>query len=111
LVGRRARLIPAGENTSLDQQLPQTGTFSKQVALRDWGHDWLILRFDYPFTYDGYEVRLCLVRARWHGCPIGSEFCPVFVLFDNTDRLGATTEYQSSDFHFVSWGEIEVDAV
>lgn len=108
VIGRRAVLKPSGENIELDQHLPRRGSLSRQVALADWGDDWLVMVFDTAFEYGGCSVSYCLIRARWVGCPIGSDFCPVFVLTDNHDSLSSRASWTSKDFQFVSWGEVQV---
>jgi hypothetical protein len=110
LIGKRITLDKSGENESFDRHLPRTGTVVRQIGLEDWGRDWLVLRFDEPFDYDGGSVRECLVRARWSGCPIGSDFSPVFVLTDPRNALGAKQVWASGDFNFVSWGEVRTNA-
>ena len=82
----------------------------RQLSIKDWGTDWVVIIFDQPFFYISQEISYCLVRARWYGCPIGSEFCPVFVLTDNTGCVSTQTEWVSSDFQFVNWGELKLDA-
>lgn len=105
-IGKCITLDKSGENESFDRNLPRTGTVLRQIGLEDWGRDWLVLRFDEPFDYDGSAVHECLVRARWSGCPIGSEFSPVFVLTDPRNSLGTKQVWRSGDFNFVSWGEV-----
>jgi hypothetical protein len=111
VLGRRARLKPSGENVSFDASLPRHGVLSRQLGLTDWGSDWLVMTFDEPFNHNGIKVSYCLVRARWSGCPIGSEFCPVFVLTDPVGALMKNDSWTSADFQFISWGDVELDAI
>ena len=104
LIGRRAQLLPAGENASFDAQLPRWGNLTRQVALNDWGTDWLVFTCEEPAPFGAY----CLLRARWHGHPIGSDFCPVFVLTDESESLSKKVGWLSKDFQFVSWAEVRV---
>lgn len=110
LLGHVATLKPCGENISFDTNLPRSGVLTQQVSLGDWGNDWLVMTFHEPLTYDGAHLPYCLVRARWNGCPVGSEFCPVFVLADIHSALKQKDHWMSSDFQFVSWAEIEITA-
>lgn len=109
LIGKRIVLDKSGENEAFDRHLPRAATAVRQIGLEDWGRDWLVLRLHEPFDYDGYSVGDCLVRARWSGCPIGSEFCPVFVLTDPQQSLGSKQAWVSADFAFVSWGEVRTN--
>lgn len=110
LLGQVAILKPCGENMSFDVSLPRSGVLTRQIALDDWGTDWLVMIFHEPLPYDGAHLPYCLVRARWSGCPVGSEFCPVFVLTDTHGAIKQKDHWGSSDFQFVSWAEIEVAA-
>ena len=110
LLGHVAKLKPCGENASLDDSLPRNGVLARQIALGDWGNDWLVFIFQEPLTYQGAQLSYCLIRARWNGCPIGSEFCPVFVLTDVDGALARKDHWTSSDFQFVGWAEIEIVA-
>ena len=104
LLGRQAKLMPAGENIDLDAHLPRDGVFSQQLALSDWGTDWLVLTLNEPCPFGSYFI----VRARWLNHPIGSEFCPVFVLTDPQNSLKGKQQWASADFDFTSWATIEV---
>lgn len=104
LIGEAVTLEPGGENESFDRNLPRTAQVLRQVVLEDWGSDWLVLRFNEPFSYNETSVGECLIRARWSSCPIGSEFSPVFVLIDPRDALRSKQAWTSSDFEFVNWG-------
>jgi hypothetical protein len=104
IIGRRAQLKPAGENMSFDAELPRWGRLTRQVALSDWGTDWLVLELDQPASFGAY----CLIRARWNGHPIGSEFCPVFVLTDPKESLLRNESWSSQDFQFDSWAEVTI---
>jgi hypothetical protein len=110
LVKGRLVLKGSGENTHFDSHLPREGTVTRQIALKDWGADWLVLKFDEPFPYQFISVAHCLIRARWAGCPIGSDFCPVFVLTDPHNVLRTKRSWTSKDFNFDSWGEAVVIA-
>ena len=110
LLGKVATLKPCGENASLDASLPRNGILTRQLALDDWGDDWLVMSFHEPLDYEGARLPYCLIRARWNQCPVGSDFCPVFVLTDTHDAIAAKQHWVSADFQFVSWGEIELVA-
>jgi hypothetical protein len=110
LLGKIATLKPCGENVSFDAGLPRAGTLTRQIGLGDWGDDWLVMTFEEPLNYKGEPVPYCLIRARWNGCPVGSEFCPVFVLTDAHGAVTRKNQLASSDFQFVSWAEIELAA-
>jgi hypothetical protein len=109
LMGNRAILKRSGENIQFDALMPRSGTITRQISLEDWGNDWLVLEFDEPFEYEGSRTSYCLVRARLLSHPIGSEFRPVFVLADPHHRLTQKEQWSSSDFDFVSRGEVDVE--
>jgi hypothetical protein len=109
LIGKRVSLSGVGENEIFEKNLPRTATVVRQIALGDWGPDWLVIRLDESFEYEGISIRDCIVRGRWEGHPIGSEFCPVFVLVDRRDMLSAKHQWSSADFLHVTWGEIELE--
>jgi hypothetical protein len=108
LLGRTGELRPSGENSRFDKFLPRHGRFIRQVALADWGSDWLVFELAEPFSYEETSVSYCIIRARWTGCPIGSEFCPVFVLTDNRHALSMQHHWSSKDFQFTAWAEVSV---
>jgi hypothetical protein len=108
ILGCQAILKPSGENVDLDSLLPRCGTLGPQIALADWGSDWLVFTLGEPLQYDGAPVLRLLIRGRWVGCPIGSDFCPVFVLTDRNDALSIRDWWSSKEFQFVSWAEVEV---
>ena len=108
LLGRTATLRSCGENIAFDAALPRRGTVTSQIALSDWGDDWLVIAFPEPFEYDAASVTYCLIRARWAGCPVGSEYCPVFVLIDGQHVLSTKGRWSSEDFLFVAWAEVEI---
>jgi len=56
-------------------------------------------------TYD-----YTLIRSRWVGTPIGSEFCPVFVLLDPELSLINMADWSSKNFDFASWGQVSVES-
>ena len=110
LLGQVATLKPCGENISFDACLPRNGVLTRQIALGDWGADWLVMSFQEPLSYEGAHHPYCLIRARWNGCPVGSEFCPVFVLTDANGAISQKHHWVSSDFQFISWAEIDLAA-
>ena len=110
LIGHSASLKSSGENISFDPLLPAHGVLTRQIALSDWGNDWLVLQLDVPIQYCQRTLSYCVIRARWVGHPIGAEFCPVFVLTDAENWLAHKNSWASVDFHFVSWAELDVDA-
>lgn len=106
LLGRSAELQPVGENIVLDDWLPRQSTLTRQIALEDWGIDWLVLQFDEPIEYMNRRYDYSIIRARWFGVPVGSDFCPVFLLLDKDRVLDERDIYSSSQFQFVSWGKV-----
>ena len=108
LLGRMARLTPGGENASFDALLPVRGTLSRQVALEDWGDDWLVLSLSAAMSYGGHEHHHVLVRSRWSGVPIGATPCSVFVLLDPRNAALKSALLRSSDFEHASWCQVEV---
>jgi len=110
LIGKKATLMGCGENISLDAQLPRKGTFQRQIKLSDWGEDWLVLEFDMTLEYKNKTYDYTLIRSRWVGTPIGSEFCPVFVLLDPELSLINMADWSSKNFDFASWGQVSVES-
>ena len=108
-------IVTDSDNSSFGAFLPRTGTAVRQIALEDWGSDWLVLRLHNPFEYQlgSLDTGFCavriehfVVRSRWAGHPIGSESTSVFVLLD-TDQLLCTNEiFRSADFLHVTWALI-----
>ena len=87
----------------------------RQVALTDWGDDWLALRPTEPFDYQigsldsgfrGVVVAYMLVRSRWLGCPIGEQRTSVFLLLDVDGVVDTKAHFRSSDFISACWGVI-----
>jgi hypothetical protein len=57
----------------------------------------------------GEEVLPCvLVRGRWLGCPVGSKYCPVFVLTDPRRNLDAKAAWRADDFDFIGWADVQL---
>ena len=111
LLGRRVTLLRGGESEGFDRYFPRKARVRRQLALDDWGSDWLVLDLEEPFDFETIRVEYCLVRARWYGNPIGSEPCAVFVLFDPKGVLDSKSQWSSADFYFVAWGMIQVDTL
>ena len=109
LIGRRIILGPSGEDSSLDSCLPRRATITREVAIRDWGGDWLVVELDEPFDYKRIRVEYCLIRARWPGHPVGSEFCPVFLVVDPDRALFKQSSWSSADFASFSWAEVQLE--
>src|SRR6185312_6385051 len=86
LRGRRV-IIGPGENTDLAARLPTSARVLGQVALVDWGADWLHLRLDDPITYASRSHSECLVRSRELNRPIDSAGVSVFLLFEREAKL------------------------
>ena len=108
VLGRLAKLLPGGESTSFDALLPVHGTLSRQVALEDWGSDWLVLSLEQSLCVGGNEYHHVLVRSRWAGVPIGVMPCSVFVLLDPRGAALKGVLLRSSDFEQAPWSQIEV---
>ena len=108
ILGASAVLKPAGENRIFDAALPRRGILTRQIALDDWGSDWLVLEFKEPLCYKGRSYSCVLIRAKWIGTPIGKEFCPVFVLLDGEAALTKMGSWSSAEFQFESWAEVEL---
>ena len=111
LLGSHLTLHGVGENISLDSFLPRKGKVTRQITLENWGTDWIVFQFDESFEYKGERLDYCLLRGRWFDHPIGSEFCPVFVLTDPRKSLGAKSQWSSKDFSFESWGEVTLEKI
>ena len=109
LIGRRITLDPSGEDMNLDRCLPRRATITRQIALRDWGPDWLVVEFDEPFDCERGRAEYGLIRARWFGHPIGSDFCPVFIMFDHGHALSKQANWSSADFTPFSWAEARLE--
>ena len=108
LIGNQLTLNGGGENLNFERALPRTAIIVRQLALKDWGTDWLEIKFHESFQYKQTNMEACLIRARWIGHPIGDELCPVFVLTDDRKILKTKTNFESQDFQFVTWGQAEL---
>jgi hypothetical protein len=75
----------------------------RQIALSDWGAEWLHVKLDEPITYHGSSHSDCLIRSRWVGRSIGSEPVSVFLLLDPNGNLSKSSQWSSNDFNFVDW--------
>ena len=100
---RQRILVEPGDNEEIAKSLPRTGWVLRQIALSDWGSDWLHLELDEPITYQGSSYPECLIRSRWVGRSIGAEPVSVFLLLDPKRNLSKTSPWSSRDFSFVDW--------
>jgi hypothetical protein len=108
-------IITDSDSSSFAAYLPRKGTAIRQIALEDWGSDWLVLRLHNPFEYQlgtldtGFRaVRIdhFIVRSRWTGHPIGSQPTSVFLLLDTDHLLDTSEEFRSADFLHITWAMI-----
>jgi hypothetical protein len=108
-------VVTDSDNSSFAAFLPRTGTAVRQIALEDWGSDWLVLRLHNPFEYQlgsldtgfrAVQVEHFIVRSRWVGHPIGSQSTSVFVLLDTEQLLDNSEVFRSADFLHVTWAFI-----
>ena len=115
LIGTELAVGYADQNDAFAAHLPRTGAVVRQIAIDDWGSDWLLLHLNEPFEYQlgsldtGFRalaVTHFLVRSRWAGSPIGGQQTSVFLLID-PDRVFETKQhYSSADFIHICWGMI-----
>jgi hypothetical protein len=103
------------DNRSFAPYLPRTGTVIRQIALDDWGTDWLVLHLHEPFEYQlgsletgfrGVVITDFIVRSRLVGYPIGGDRTSVFLLIDPDHVLPKKQEFTSRDFIHICWGMI-----
>ncbi len=115
LVGTDLTVGYADQNESFARHLPRSGTVACQVALEDWGRDWLVLRLHEPFEYQlgsldtGFRAATIthfLVRSRWPGHAIGAQQTSVFLLLDPDHALDAKEQLRSTDFVHICWAII-----
>ena len=115
LIGSELCVGYSDQNESFAAFMPLCGTVQRQVAIQDWGTDWLVLLLDEPFTYQtfsehegyrGHHVSHLLVRSRWAGHPIGGDQTSVFVSLDLHHVLDQQRAYLASDFLLVCWGSV-----
>jgi hypothetical protein len=108
-------IVADSDNGCFAAFLPRTGTAVRQIALGDWGSDWLVLRLHNPFEYPlgsldtgfrGIQIEHFIVRSRWAGQTIGSQSTSVFVLLDVDQLLDANKVFCSADFLHVTWAMI-----
>jgi hypothetical protein len=103
------------ENQSFATYLPRAGKVVRQIALDDWGTDWLVLQLHEPFEYQlgsldtGFRVSAIthfVVRSRLLGHPIGAQRTSVFLLLDADHLLDTKQQFRSTDFIHISWAMI-----
>jgi hypothetical protein len=120
LIGSRLRVEYADQSESFAAFMPFCGTVRRQVAIHDWGSDWLVLQLDDPFVYQtfsqpqgyrGHRVSHILVRSRWAGCPVGGTQTSVFVLLDLHHVLDEHRVYVAADFFLACWGIVPSHSV
>jgi hypothetical protein len=115
LIGADFRLTDS-DNTTFAAYLPRSGTAVRQIALEDWGSDWLVLQLHDPFDYQlgslntgfrGIRITQLIVRSRCVGRPIGPQPTSVFVLLDPDHLLDAKQRFRSADFIHITWAMIQ----
>ncbi len=115
LIGTDLTVGYSDQNESFAPYLPRTGTVVRQIALGDWGSDWLVLQLHEPFDYQlgsldtgfrGVVVTDFAVRSRLVGYPIGRHRTSVFLLIDSDQMLSKKREFTSKDFIHICWGMI-----
>jgi hypothetical protein len=115
LIGSQLTVGYGDHNDAFAVYLPRTGTVVRQIALEDWGSDWLILQLVDPFDYQlgslhtGFRAVVIthfLIRSRWDGCPIGARQTSVFLLLDPDRLLETKHTFRSTDFLHICWGTI-----
>jgi hypothetical protein len=103
------------DNSTFAVYLPRTGTAVRQIALEDWGSDWLVLRLRDPLDYQfgsldtgfrGVRITEFIVRSRLIGQPIGSPWTSVFVLLDPDHALDTKQQFRSTDLIHITWAMI-----
>jgi hypothetical protein len=103
------------QNESSSAYLPRSGTVVRQIALEDWGDDWLVLQLHEPFDYQLgsletgfriFRITHLIVRSRWVGHAIGVQKTSVFLLLDTDHVLDTKEQFRSTDFLHVAWGMI-----
>jgi hypothetical protein len=107
--------VSDADNSTFAAYLPRTGTAVRQIALEEWGSDWLVLQLHKPFDYQlgsldtgfrGVRITQFILRSRLVGQPIGSEWTSVFVLLDPDHLLDTKLHFRSTDFIHVTWAMI-----
>ncbi len=115
LIGTDLVVGYSDQNESFAAYLPRTGTVVRQIALEDWGSDWLVLQLHEPFHYQlgsldtgfrGVVIRDFIIRSRLVGYPIGGDQTSVFLLIDPDRVLSKKQEFTSRDFIHICWGMI-----
>ena len=115
LIGTDLTVGCSDQNESFAPYLPRTGTVVRQIALEDWGNDWLVLQLREPFDYQlgsldtgfrGIVITDFIVRSRLVGYPIGGDRTAVFLLIDPDHVLTKKQEFTSRDFIHICWGMI-----
>jgi hypothetical protein len=108
--------VTGADNGSFAAYLPRRGTAVAQLALQDWGRDWLVLQLRDPFEYQlgsldtgfrAVDIIHLIVRSRWLGHPIGLERTSVFVLLDPDHVFSSKQQFRSADFIHVTWAMIQ----
>ena len=108
-------IVADSDNSSFAAFLPRTGTAVRQIALEDWGSDWLVLRLHNPFEYQlgsldtgfrAVQIEQFIIRSRWVGQPIGPQSTSVFVLLDADQLLNTNEVFRSADFLHITWAMI-----
>ena len=115
LIGTDLTVGYSDQNESFAPYLPRTGTVVRQIALEDWGSDWLVLQLHDPLDYQlgsldtgfrGVRITEFIVRSRLIGQPIGSPWTSVFVLLDPDHALDTKQQFRSTDFIHITWAMI-----
>jgi len=108
-------MVTDSDSSSFAAFLPRAGTVVRQIALDDWGDDWLVLRLNQPFEYQlgsldigfrAVQIERFIVRSRWAGHRIAAEATSVFLLLDVNQLLDTQMVFRSADFLHVTWALI-----
>jgi len=108
--------VTDADNSTFAAYLPRTGTAVRQIAVQDWGKDWLVLQLHDAFEYQlgsldtgfrAVDITHLIVRSRWIGRPIGPQRTSVFVLLDPDHLLDSNQQFRSADFIHITWAMIQ----
>ena len=103
------------QNETFAKAIPKYGLFgrvARQLSLRDWGDNWLLLTLTAPFEYGGQSHRQILIKSRWRDHHVGgTSETSVFILLCPDPTVLSKPVPESADFDFVAWGMAESVAV
>jgi hypothetical protein len=103
------------QNETFAKSIPKHGLIgrvARQLSLRDWGDDWLVLTLTSPFDYEGHSYQQIVVKSRWKDHHLGgASETSVFILLCSDPNVLCKSVPESADFNFVAWGMAESMAV